>query len=81
MKFFPISFMVAWEKTEERMFDLPCLSEWREIPPDEEVELPLRLSQIPPRYWPEAHNDRSVITYGKEAMFAVPHIGNIKRRG
>lgn len=77
MKFFPISFMVAWEKTDERMFNLPCLSEWRTISADKEVELPLRLTHIPQRYWPEAPSDRSVIVYGREAMFSVPYAGNI----
>lgn len=81
MKFFPISFMVAWEKTEDRMFNLPCLSEWRMFPPDTAVELPLRLTQIPHRYWPEAPTNTSVLTYGQEAMFAIPHVGNIERCG
>ena len=76
MKFFPISFMVAWEKTKDRMFTLPCLSDWREYPPDKEAELPLPLTHIPHRYWPEAPSETSVITYGQEAMFAIPHVKN-----
>ena len=74
LKFFPISFMVAWEKTEAPMFTVPCLSKWRETPHDREVDMPILLSPVPHRYWPEAPSDTSVITYGEEAMFAVPHV-------
>lgn len=81
IKFFPVSFMVAWEKTENRMFNLPCLSDWRELPPTEEVELPLQLTHIPHRYWPEAPTETSVIIYGQEAIFAIPHIENVKTHG
>lgn len=74
MKFFPISFMVAWEKTEAPMFRLPCLSDWRASNPDQEIEIPLMLTEIPHRYWPEAPSETSLITYGQEAMFTLPHL-------
>ncbi|MEJ2060976.1 MAG: hypothetical protein P8Y64_10905, partial [Gammaproteobacteria bacterium] len=74
LKFFPISFMMAWEEKDTPMFTLPNLSTWRMPPPDQEVQIPIPLTGIPPRYWPEAPSDRSVILYGQEAMFSVPHL-------
>lgn len=74
MKFFPISFMISWEKTETPMFSLPCLSNIQVSDSAQETKIPLVFSNIPNRYWPEAPSDRSVVMYGQEAMFAVPHI-------
>lgn len=74
MKFFPISFMVAWEKTEAPMFRLPCLSNWRAADTDQEFEIPLWLTEIPNRYWPEAPSETSAVMYGQEAMFTLPHL-------
>lgn len=74
MKFFPISFLVAWEETEAPMFRLPCLSNRRLSEPGQEIELPLQLTEIPHRYWPEAPSETSVVTYGQEAMFTLPHL-------
>lgn len=74
MKFFPISFMVAWEKTDAPMFRLPCLSNLRAENADQEIEIPLRFTEIPHRYWPEAPSETSVVTYGQEAMFTLPHV-------
>jgi len=76
MKFFPVSFLMTFEKTAEPMFNLPRLSNYHDLLPVE-VELPLVLKNIPPRYWPEAPTDDSAITFGREAMFAVPHVRNL----
>ena len=73
MKFFPLSFMMSWEDTERPFFRLPCLSNWRVSDPEQEIELPLQLKGIPHRYWPEAPTKTSVVTFGQEAMFALPH--------
>lgn len=43
---------------------------------DIEVSGLIKVVDIPPRYWPEAPTDDSVITFGREAMFAVPHVRN-----
>jgi len=75
MKFFPVSFLMTFEKTAEPMFNLPRLSNYHDLLPVE-VDLPLVLKDIPPRYWPEAPTDDSAITFGREAMFAVPHVRN-----
>lgn len=74
MKFFPISFMVAWEENETPMFQLPNLSDSRVSEPDQEIELPLQITDIPHRYWPEAPSETSVVTYGQEAIFTLPHV-------
>lgn len=75
MKFFPVSFLMTFEKTPQPMFNLPRLSDYHDLLPVE-VELPLVLKGIPQRYWPEAPTEDSVITFGREAMFAVPHTRN-----
>lgn len=81
MKFFPISFLIAFEKDENPMFALPSLSEWSDRSPDEQVELPLHLTGIPNRYWPEAPTKQSMVVYGQEAMFTVPHVAGARGRG
>ena len=75
MKFFPVSFLMTFEKTLNPMFNLPLLSNYHDLLPVE-VVLPLVLKDIPPRYWPEAPAEDSAITFGREAMFAVPHVRN-----
>lgn len=74
MKFYPVSFMMSWEKTEEPMFDLPNFSVFEAEDCGGDVEIPIRIDEIPHRYWPEAPSDRSVVTYGQEAMFTLPHV-------
>jgi hypothetical protein len=73
-KFFPVSFMLAWETTERPMFSLNLLSQWSNLPPDEEVDIPMPLRSVPSRHWPEAPTDTSIVVYGEEAMFAMPHV-------
>lgn len=73
LKFFPVAFLMTFEKPGESFFTLPRLSEFDTSLPVE-VDLPLVLHTIPHRYWPEAPTDDSAITYGKEAMFSVPHV-------
>ena len=77
LKFFPVSFLMTFEKTPQPMFNLPRLSNYHDLLPVE-VDLPLILKDIPQRYWPEAPAEDSVITFGREAMFAVPHIKNLQ---
>lgn len=74
MKFFPVSFMIAWEQTEDPMFTVPSLSQWMKIAAGDVIEIPIPLKPIPHRYWPEAPSKTSIVIYGQEAMFAVPHI-------
>lgn len=74
LKFFPISFLMSWEESPQPLFSLPCLSDWDNEVVTKDVALPLPLTEIPNRYWPEAPSETSLITFGQEAMFAVPHI-------
>ena len=81
MKFFPVSFLIAWEQTDEPMFDLPSLSGFPLRNPHDEVEIPIRLDTFPPRYWPEAPTDRTLLVYGQEAVFSVQHIASGRADG
>jgi len=74
MKFFPVSFLIAWEDGPSPYFSLPRLCAWRRVSSSAEVDMPVPLVDLPPRYWPEAPTDRNVVMYGEGAMFATPHV-------
>ena len=71
MKFFPIAFLVTWSEPEEYIFDVPNLGNWRANAIDDEVELPVPLDKTVHQYWPEAPSERSIVTYGLEAVVAL----------
>lgn len=75
MKFFPVSFLMTFEKSSKPLFNLPQLSSYHDLLPVE-LELPVVLKGLPPRFWPEAPTDDSAVLYGPEAMFAIPHVAN-----
>lgn len=68
LKFFPVAFMVTWKMGFISPFPLMELSQWRDVPFAEEVELPVRLVPLPPEGWPEAPTDNSTVAYGREAI-------------
>lgn len=69
-KFFPIAFLVTWSEPPGYNFGLPNLATWRSIAIDEIVDLPIPLHPVVHQYWPEAPSEHSIITYGREAVFA-----------
>lgn len=71
MKFFPIAFMVTWDQPPDIEIRLPNLASWRDIPVNEEREIPVILNQRVPQLWPEAPSDHSALMYGKEALVAL----------
>lgn len=79
LKFYPISFLISWEESSQPLFSLPRLSDWGNEVLSKDVALPISLTEIPHRYWPEAPSETSVMTFGQEAMFAVPHINPASR--
>lgn len=69
MKFFPIAFMMVWNKP--RGYDypqFPNFNHWRALGSDEEVEMPIYLDTIPHERWPEAPENQSFLAYGDTAM-------------
>lgn len=73
MKFFPVAFVMSFESSPEPHFNFPRLSDYHEFLPID-INLPLHLEGIPPRYWPEAPTDNSAIVYGKEALMTAPYL-------
>jgi hypothetical protein len=71
IKFFPIAFLVTWDRPEEMNIQFPNLGEWRNAGIDEEINIPVYLDRIAHQFWPEAPTDNSVVTYGKEAIVAL----------
>jgi len=73
MKFFPLAFLMTFEASAEPYFNLPRISDYHDLLPVD-IEMPLDLGSVPDRYWPEAPTIDSMVTFGKEAMFATPHV-------
>jgi hypothetical protein len=71
IKFFPIAFLVTWDKPQELNIQFPNLDEWRNAGIEEEIEIPVHLDRIAPQFWPETPMEHSVVTYGKEAIVAL----------
>lgn len=71
MKFYPIAFLVIWDDPEGYRFNLRSFDRYRLLSPDDEVEIPLDLSNIPHQYWPEAPDDNRILTYGSGAIGAL----------
>ena len=68
LKFFPVAFMITWDRQGNFEYPTHTFEPWRRAPFDAEVELPLSLRGIPHPLWPETPTDRSVILYGQEAI-------------
>lgn len=68
IKFFPVAFMVTWEKPQYLEYYAQSFEPWRHIPLHHEADMPLQIRPVPHRYWPEAPSDRTVVVYGQEAI-------------
>jgi hypothetical protein len=68
LKFFPIAFMVAFDKPDEWVFGLSELSRWRYQAVDYKIREYVQLTNLPHLMWPEAPIDHNVVCYGKEAI-------------
>jgi hypothetical protein len=68
MKFFPIAFFVAWDKPSAMRFNLNELSAWREAGINDQIDIPVDFTVIPPKYWPEFPTETSFVVYGREAI-------------
>ena len=79
IKFFPIAFLVTWDKPQELNIQFPNLGEWRNAGIEEEINIPVYLDRIADRFWPETPTDHSVVTYGKEAIIAFDRTKPMRR--
>ncbi len=68
LKFFPIAFLVVWDKPVGYDYDFPNLADYKGLAIDDEAEIPILLNKVPHERWPEAPDDRRFILYGEGAM-------------
>ena len=71
LKFFPISFLVAWGEPMGLAYPIHSFEQWRAVPYSTEADIPVSLRPIPPiLYWPETPTNQSILLYGQEAIYA-----------
>lgn len=70
MKFFPLAFLVVFERPRQFQFPLNELSAFRDCDSDEDAEIVIDCRSVMHQHWPEAPTDNAAIMYGPEASFA-----------
>lgn len=68
MKFFPIAFMVLWDNPQGYNFSQRTFDRYRDIGSDEEVEIPINITNLPHERWPEAPDDNRFCAFGSGAI-------------
>lgn len=69
MKFFPVAFFVIWDPPSDYIYpNLSRLSRWRTAVLENEVDLPIRLKEVPHERWPEAPEENGAVLFGDSAM-------------
>lgn len=69
MKFFPIAFLVIWDAPSGYNFpNLRDFDSFRNIQPDDEVDIPIDLTDLPHERWPEAPEDNRICAFGSGAI-------------
>ncbi|SJM89009.1 conserved hypothetical protein [Crenothrix polyspora] len=69
LKFFPVAFMVTFDKPETIKYDyMTCLSDYRRLGIDDEIEVTMNLDKIIHPWWPEIPDDNFVLLYGEQAI-------------
>lgn len=72
MKFFPIAFWVIWDSPEGYEYPrLRSFDDYRFLGPDEEVEIPVLLNEMPHERWPEAPDDERFCAFGEGAIGVI----------
>ena len=72
LKVFPTAFFLTWERPDALGFRIESLDGYRSFALDDEADLPLELTGLPPLTWPEAPTDTSVVLYGGDPLHATP---------
>lgn len=70
MKFFPLAFLVAFDRPKDVRFPVAELSEYRSYRSGELAKVNIDCLRIMPEHWPEAPTGNSAMMYGAEASFA-----------
>lgn len=72
LKVFPTAFFLTWQQPEALGFLVESFEPYRSVGIDEEAELPLALTGLPPAMWPEAPTETSTVLYGGDPLHATP---------
>jgi len=73
LKFFPIAFLITFDKPSEWDFGLSELSRWRYQEVDYKANEYVQLTNFPHQMWPEAPIAHNVISYGQEAIVSYKY--------
>lgn len=73
LKFFPIAFLVTFDKPDEWNFGLSELSIWRDREVDYKAKEYVQLTNFPNQMWPEAPTEYNVVCYGEEAIVSYKY--------
>lgn len=69
MKFFPIAFLVIWDSPSGYEYPhLNSFEDFRDLGPDEEVNMPVSLTSVPHERWPEAPENNRFCMFGEGAI-------------
>lgn len=71
MKFYPLAFMVTWDKPTNYAVDAPNLGDYRSLGIDDVVQIPIPLRPVKHEFWPEAPTTHSFLLYGDGAIGAI----------
>jgi hypothetical protein len=72
IKFFPLAFMMTWEREEGVTYGLENLCDHRNLGPDDEADIRINIRPLPHQLWPEAPTGNAAILYGEKTLFAKP---------
>lgn len=68
IKYFPIAYLIVNIPDYE---GLPEMTKYRNLSVDDEVEIPIRLDEVKPLFYPEAPTDNQAIIFGQESINAM----------
>tara|TARA_Y100000589_G_C27186225_1_gene642784 strand:+ start:871 stop:1671 length:801 start_codon:yes stop_codon:yes gene_type:complete len=70
LKFFPLAFMILWEPATDFRSSLVRLNDYCVGAGNNQVDIPFRLTNIPPQRFPEAPGDSGVTLHGSDSYFS-----------
>jgi hypothetical protein len=73
LKFFPIAFIITFDKPAEWSLELSELSRWRHKEIDYKAMEYVQLTNLPHPMWPEAPISHNVVCYGQEAIVSYKY--------
>jgi hypothetical protein len=80
LKFYPLSFMLTWERDEKAWdFLMPNLAIHRRLTNNDVTPVAINLRVVPPQRWPEAPTNEAAQLIGGNPMHATPRLPGKRR--